>query len=161
MVWQFCTPSLELFSSVSILGCDQARRQRAPQSLCLQQTPHVDEPLFFRVARCCDVLKTHVISVCFMCFIGTLQLFHADVAKVDQDVAYVAMVVHVCCKGLSPMFHLCFRMDVASVFYLDVASVLSRYCVCFCNNFQVFSRWFFASVSSAFRYMMQVLHLDF
>ena len=34
------------------------------------------------------------------------QLFHADVAKVDRDVADVVMVVHVCCKRLSPMFHL-------------------------------------------------------
>ena len=40
----------------------------------------------------------HVASVffkCFRCLIGMLQLFHADVAKVDRDVAYVAMVVHV------------------------------------------------------------------
>jgi hypothetical protein len=31
-----------------------------------------------------------------------------DVAKVDQDVAYVAMVVYIYCKLLSPMFHLFF-----------------------------------------------------
>jgi hypothetical protein len=29
-------------------------------------------------------------------------------AKVDRDVAYVAMVIDVGCKGLLPMFHLCF-----------------------------------------------------
>jgi hypothetical protein len=52
-----------------------------------------------------------------------------DVAKVDLDVAYVATVVHVCCKGLLLMFHLCFRMYVISV-YLDVACVLSGCCVC-------------------------------
>ena len=35
-----------------------------------------------------------------------LQVFEMDVAKVVRDVAYVAMVVHVCCKGVFPMFHL-------------------------------------------------------
>jgi hypothetical protein len=34
------------------------------------------------------------------------QVFHMDVVKVDWDVAYVTMVVHVCCKRLSPMFHM-------------------------------------------------------
>jgi hypothetical protein len=29
-------------------------------------------------------------------------VFHMDVTKVDQDVAYIAMVVHVCCKLLFP-----------------------------------------------------------
>ena len=61
-----------------------------------------------------------------------------DVVKVYQDVAYVAMVVHVCCKGLLPMFHLCFP-DVCRkcvylelhMFYLDVMYI--------CNGFQVFS----------------------
>jgi hypothetical protein len=68
-----------------------------------------------------------------------LQVFHVVVAKVDRDVAYVAMVVHVCCKLLSPMFHL-FCLDVCckcvyfgccicftymlQVFYLDIAYVL-------------------------------------
>jgi hypothetical protein len=32
-------------------------------------------------------------------------VFHMDVAKVDRDVAYVAIVVHVCCKLLFPIFH--------------------------------------------------------
>jgi hypothetical protein len=57
-------------------------------------------------------LKTHVTSVyfkCFRCFRGILQVFYTDVAKVDCDVAYVAMVVHLCCKYLFPMFHLFFR----------------------------------------------------
>ena len=46
-----------------------------------------------------------------------------DVVKVDRDVAYVAMVVHLCCIE-SPMFHLFFQTYVASVFYPDVAYVL-------------------------------------
>ena len=44
----------------------------------------------------------------FGCFRGTLQLFQMNVAKVDQNVAYVAMVVHVYCKRLFPIFHLFF-----------------------------------------------------
>jgi hypothetical protein len=48
-------------------------------------------------------LKEHVASLCFKyfkCFICMLQVFHMDVAIVDRDVAfaYVAMVVHACCK---------------------------------------------------------------
>jgi hypothetical protein len=42
----------------------------------------------------------HIASVhlkCFRCFRGMFQLFHMDVAKVDRDVAYVAMVVHIRC----------------------------------------------------------------
>ena len=65
-----------------------------------------------------------------------LQFFHVDVAKVDRDIAYVAMVVHVCCKRLSPMFHLffvhvcckCFRrmsLSVSYVLFVYVASVAS------------------------------------
>jgi hypothetical protein len=57
-------------------------------------------------------------------------VFHLDVAKVDRDVAYVAMVVHVCCKGLLLMFHMCFRMYVTSV-YLDGAYVSHKCCMCF------------------------------
>jgi hypothetical protein len=60
----------------------------------------------------------HVSSLCFKCFSSfrcTFQLLRADVAKVDQDIAYVAMVAHVCCKRLSLMFHLFLYMYVASV----------------------------------------------
>jgi hypothetical protein len=74
-----------------------------------------------------------------------LQLFHADVTKVDRDVEYVAMVVHVCCQGLFSTFHLCFWMYVASVFYLDVAYVSHICCKCFiwilhmfCNDLKCF-----------------------
>ena len=68
-------------------------------------------------------------------------------------VAYVAMVVHVCCKLLFLMFHLFFQRYVASVFiwilnmfHTYVASVLSGCCICFSMAFQVFSG-VFASVS--------------
>jgi hypothetical protein len=55
-------------------------------------------------------------KVCLRYFILMLQVFHVDVAKVDQNVSYVAMVVHVCCKLLFPMFELFFQTYVASVF---------------------------------------------
>jgi hypothetical protein len=45
-----------------------------------------------------------------------LQMFRIDVVKVDRDIAYVAMAIHVCCKHLFQMFHLFFQMYVASVF---------------------------------------------
>ena len=56
--------------------------------------------------------------------------------KVDWDVAHVAMVVHVCCKPLSPIFYLFFYTyvmhvsSVSSIFfsmlqelYLDISKV--------------------------------------
>jgi hypothetical protein len=45
-----------------------------------------------------------------------LQEFRMDVAKVYRDIAYVAMVVPLCCKCPFPMFHLFFQTYVASVF---------------------------------------------
>jgi hypothetical protein len=42
-------------------------------------------------------------------------VFHADVAKVDRDVVYVVMIVHVCCKLLFPMFHLLFSTHMLQV----------------------------------------------
>jgi hypothetical protein len=62
------------------------------------------------------VFKLHVAGVCFKCFRGMLQVFYTDVAKVDQDVAYVAMIVHVYYKFLCSMFHLFFSTYIASVF---------------------------------------------
>jgi len=43
-------------------------------------------------------------------------VFQMDVAKVNRDVAYVTMVVHICCKLLFLMFHILFSTYVASVF---------------------------------------------
>jgi hypothetical protein len=92
-----------------------------------------------------------------------------DITKVDQDVAYVAMVAHVYCKGLLPMFHLCVSGRTLQV-------CLSRCCICFthmlhafyldvaysCNDFKCFQvfRKHVSSVSSAFRLMLQLLYLD-
>ena len=49
-----------------------------------------------------------------------LQVIHTDVAKVDWNVAYVAMVVHVCCKLL---FHCCGRATQFNI----IPSVLVRH----------------------------------
>jgi hypothetical protein len=54
-------------------------------------------------------LKALVASVCFKCFRrfrGTLQVFYIDVAKVDRDVAHVAMAIHVYFERMFQMFHL-------------------------------------------------------
>jgi hypothetical protein len=91
-------------------------------------------------------------GVCFKRFKCMLQVFHTDVAKVDQDLTHVVMAVHVCCQLLFSVFHLfsavcckCVYLDVAyvftymmQVFYLDVVYVY--------NIFKCFSD-FFASVS--------------
>jgi hypothetical protein len=44
-----------------------------------------------------------------------------DVTKVDRDVAYVAMVIYICCKLLFPMFYLFLDVCCKRV-YLDVAA---------------------------------------
>jgi hypothetical protein len=124
--------------------------------------------------RCAE---THVASICFMCFrcfIGMLQLFHADVAN--------RLRCRICCSGSTRMLHrsifnvssvfldvylqVCF-IWMSHTFYTYVVSVLSGYCVCFAMVFQVFSRYFLkvfhkhvSSVSSAFRRVLQALHLD-
>jgi hypothetical protein len=79
-----------------------------------------------------------------MCFICMLQMFHVDVAKLDRDVAYVVMVIHVCCKRLFQMFQL-FQTYVTYVliwvlhmFHTYVASVLSGCCICFTYMLQMF-----------------------
>jgi hypothetical protein len=100
-------------------------------------------------------LQEHVASLCFkyfICFICMLQVFHMDVTKVDRDVAfaYVAMIVHACCKlRLCSQCFICFQTYVASVFICVlfqtyVASVLSECCICFTMVSCVF-----ASVSEA------------
>jgi phosphoenolpyruvate carboxylase len=49
----------------------------------------------------CRMLQAYA---CFKYFSGMLQVFHMDVAKVDRDIAYVKVIVHVCCKRLFLMF---------------------------------------------------------
>jgi hypothetical protein len=51
-----------------------------------------------------------------------LQVFYMDIAKVDRDVAYVAMVVHVCCKFMFSMFHsdVCCKCVYLDVMFSDI-----------------------------------------
>jgi hypothetical protein len=90
----------------------------------------------------------------FKYFRDTLQVLYIDVAKADQDVAYVVMDIHVCLKC---MFHL-FQMNIASVLsgryksisrcciYMHVANI---YFKCFIRMFAnasfgrcIFLQWF-------------------
>jgi hypothetical protein len=71
---------------------------------------------------------------------GTFQLFHTDVAKLDRDVAYVTMVVHVRCKCMALLFHLFFSYVCCKCVYLDIAYVSHICCKCFI--------WMFAYVCS-------------
>jgi hypothetical protein len=45
----------------------------------------------------------YIENICFnccRCSRGMLQVFRIDVVKVDQNITYVAMTIHVCCKCL-------------------------------------------------------------
>jgi hypothetical protein len=70
-------------------------------------------------------------------------MFHMDVAKVDQDVAHVAMAVHVCCKRLFQMFHLFFFDVCCKCVYFDVPYVSHICCKCFIWMLHVFCNGFF------------------
>ena len=88
-------------------------------------------------------------------------MFRIDVAKIDRDVAYVAMVVHVYCKPLFLMFHLFFRhilqvclSDVAYVSYICCKRfiwMLHVFAMIF-KCFQVFLQLFQTHVSKCFIY---------
>jgi hypothetical protein len=72
-----------------------------------------------------------------------------DIAKVDWSVAYVAMIVHLCCKYVFPMFHLFFHMYVVSVFiwmlhmfHTYILGVLFGCCVRVAMVFKCFRRMF-------------------
>jgi hypothetical protein len=54
----------------------------------------------------------------------TLQVFHLDVAKVDLNVAYVAMVIHVCAQEHVSSVSSISRRTL-QLFYLDVAHVVN------------------------------------
>jgi hypothetical protein len=64
-------------------------------------------------------------------------VFHMDVTKVNQDVAYVAMAIYSCCKCLFQMFHLFIR-SMLHAFYVDVAYVSRICCIHYTHMLQVF-----------------------
>ena len=69
-------------------------------------------------------------------------MFYMDIAKVDRNVAYVAMVVHVCCMLLFSMFNLFFQTYVANVF------------IWILHMFQTY-------VASVFIWMLRMFYNDF
>jgi hypothetical protein len=97
--------------------------------------------------RAAPIFPPYVANVCFNCFgcfRGMLEVFHMYVVKLDRDVAYFAMTIHVCCKRLFHFFadvcYKCFYLGVAYIlhicckrFYLDVS-----YAMAFASFFQVF-----------------------
>ena len=65
-------------------------------------------------------------------------MFQMDVAKVDRDVAYIAMVVHVCCNGCTRMLQRSVT-NLSSVFSGRMLQVcLSGCCICFRHTLHVF-----------------------
>jgi hypothetical protein len=76
-----------------------------------------------------------------------LQVFHVNVVKVNRNVTYVAMAIHICCKCLFQMFQ---------QFQMDVVHVLSGCCIYFTVMLQVFH----PDVAYVFMHMLQVFHLD-
>jgi hypothetical protein len=90
------------------------------------------------------MLQAYVSSVFDISYIGMLP----DVGKVDRDVSYIAIVIHVCCKRLFLMF--CLFLDVrCKRVYLDVAYVSHICCKVFYLDVVYVCNCGFASVSDA------------
>jgi hypothetical protein len=90
-----------------------------------------------------------------------VALFHMDIEKVDQNVAYVTMVVHVCCKLLFLMFHLFFQTYVASVFIwmLHISHVCCKYFIWMLRMLHNGFSCVFGCFCKCFRCMFQMFHL--
>jgi hypothetical protein len=76
-----------------------------------------------------------------------LQLFQVDVTKVHEDVAYVAMVIHVCCKLFFPNFSVVFPDVYCQCIYLNVAHVSYICCMCFIWMLHIFLQCYFQAFS--------------
>jgi hypothetical protein len=77
-------------------------------------------------------------------------VFDIDVAKVDRDVAYVAVAAHVCCKRLFPISSV-FSDICCKCVYLDVTDV-SHIC---CKRFIWILRMF-AMIFNCFQVFLQM-----
>jgi hypothetical protein len=88
---------------------------------------------------------------CFICFKHMLQVFY-------QDIAYVAVAIHICCKCVFQMFQL-FHLYIAC-FYLDVAYVPLAIHICCKCIFQMFHLFHtdVVSVLAGCCYMLQCLY---
>jgi hypothetical protein len=69
------------------------------------------------------------------------------------------MVVHVCCKGLLPMFQMCFLDACCKCVYLYVTYVSHIRCICFIWMFRMVAMIFKCFQIKCFRCMFQVFHL--
>ena len=74
-------------------------------------------------------------------------MFNLDVAKVDRNVAHVAMATDVYFKCIFRIFHLFFQTYVLQVFHLDVAYIFTSVSDVCSKCFSCFHTYF-ASVSS-------------
>jgi hypothetical protein len=82
---------------------------------------------------------TRVYFKCFRCFIWILQVFHLYVIKVDWNVAYVAVDIHVF-QVYFPNVSSRFPYVCLQVFYLDVSYVFTYmkcFQVFFCKCFHI------------------------
>jgi len=87
-----------------VLAPDNANRAGPWRGTPLASPPATAAAIRYRRRRRPHRDASHAASICFKWFSyfrGTLQVFR-------MDVAYVAMVVHVCCKRLLSTFHLFF-----------------------------------------------------
>jgi hypothetical protein len=66
---------------------------------------------------------------------GSPFVRNTDVAKVDMDIAYVAMAIYLCCKYLFKMFSI--SLVCCKYFYLDVAYVAVAIYICCKRMFQM------------------------
>jgi hypothetical protein len=116
--------------SASLLPCTHpmplapARRARHPAS-APTLTAGIPRPRAPHVVNAC--------FKCFRCFIGMFQVFRTNVAKVDHDVAYVAIIVHVCCnlQVSIPNVSSVFSDVCCKCVYFDIAHVSYIRCKCF------------------------------
>ena len=84
-----------------------------------------------------------VFEACCKCFRGMLQAFVQNVLSVsDVCCKYFLSECYTCfthcCKSMLEMFQLFWSYVAISVFMLQVASVLSSYCICFTHMLQVY-----------------------
>jgi hypothetical protein len=116
-------------------------RHRAP--LAPNLTTGIDRPWFLPPSYVANIY-----SNCFRYFRVILQLFHMDVAKVDRDVAYVAMAIHLCCKASVSNVSCDFFRHMLQVFF-------SGCCICFTHMLQVF----YLDVAYVLQWIFQVYSL--
>jgi hypothetical protein len=90
---------------------------------------------------CYVLLKAHVARICFRCFRGMLQVFQMDVAKVDQDIAYVARLYMYVAKDCYQCFICVFLTHVASVF-IWMLHMFHTYVACFMRMLRMFAMVF-------------------